>query len=659
MNIESIARKLRPLRPNSVDRWLTKRAIAEPELRELIDHQIRHTAQRVLGDVENQPLLSLPPARTIDGPLHLGTVLYAGSRHTCGLRLDELLQNIVILGRSGAGKTNVVLHLLEQLAARKIAFVFLDWKRNARQMLPRLKGPIQVYTPGRSIAPLSFNPFVAPPGIESDVYGAQIVDLLGAAYTLGDGASSLVQKALTSSYSESIVPTPTSLLDRLEREPIKGRAAGWYASARRALETLTLARLSRDDPATQSELVAELLHGRTIIELDALNQNAKRFLVPALLLWMYHVQLATRHRERLQVVLIIEEAHQVLFRSEHRSHETVMNTLLRQFRELGIGTCVVDQHAHLLSSAALGNSIATICMNQKDPADVSKAAALTGVSDEDKRWLSRLPIGQGIVRLQDRWHEPFLVQFPHVKLDKGAVDDAALRSYIAQSTAGSRREWRLGRNIGHVPQCPNDDDPLDDVAMQLIQDVLDHPDDGVKARYRRLRFSGSRGHACKEWLVNGRWLETQTILVGLSRKVLLRLTTAARQALGLTELSQRRESLAHEYWKRFYARRFAADGHDVKLEAQRKNGRADLVATRADIRIAIEIETGRSNAVENVRNDLRSGFNRIIVVATDESALNKVERQLAVAGLLVPRRVELVLRDRELAPKTGFRTGAA
>lgn len=33
------------------------------------------------------------------------------------------------------------------------------------------------------------------------------------------------------------------------------------------------------------------------------------------------------------------------------------------------------------------------------------------------------------------------------------------------------------------------------------------------------------------------------------------------------------------------------------------------------------------------------------MVATDETTLNKVERRLAQAGLLIPRRVEIALRD--------------
>ncbi len=45
------------------------------------------------------------------------------------------------------------------------------------------------------------------------------------------------------------------------------------------------------------------------------------------------------------------------------------------------------------------------------------------------------------------------------------------------------------------------------------------------------------------------------------------------------------------------------------------------------------------------RESLRSGFRKVLVVTTDEPALRKVERQLASAGLIIPMRVEVVLRD--------------
>ena len=103
----------------------------------------------------------------------------------------------------------------------------------------------------------------------------------------------------------------------------------------------------------------------------------------------------------------------------------------------------------------------------------------------------------------------------------------------------------------------------------------------------------------------------------------------------------------HEYWKRHYARLFGAAGYSVELEAPRPaaTGRVDVLATNASERVGIEVETGKSDVVWNVKQDLLAGFDRVIVVATDESALAKIERQLAYHGLLIPRRVVISLRD--------------
>jgi len=45
-------------------------------------------------------------------------------------------------------------------------------------------------------------------------------------------------------------------------------------------------------------------------------------------------------------------------------------------------------------------------------------------------------------------------------------------------------------------------------------------------------------------------------------------------------------------------------------------------------------KTGKSEVVWNVKQDLRAGFGKVIVAATDKPALKKVERELARAGLL-------------------------
>jgi hypothetical protein len=64
-----------------------------------------------------------------------------------------------------------------------------------------------------------------------------------------------------------------------------------------------------------------------------------------------------------------------------------------------------------------------------------------------------------------------------------------------------------------------------------------------------------------------------------------------------------------------------------------------------NFKIAIEIETGKSDFLWNIQQDLAARYDKIIVVATDKSAFEKIEKELAQAGLLIAGRVELVQRD--------------
>jgi type IV secretory pathway VirB4 component len=110
--------------------------------------------------------LSLPPKQKIRGIFNLGSVLYEDEKWPAGISSSELMQNMAIFGRKGAGKTNVAFYLMEQLVEKKIPFLFLDWKRTARHLIPKFKDKINVYTPGRSLSKFVFNPFIPPPTVQ-------------------------------------------------------------------------------------------------------------------------------------------------------------------------------------------------------------------------------------------------------------------------------------------------------------------------------------------------------------------------------------------------------------------------------------------------------------------------------------------------------------
>jgi len=644
MDIEKLARKLEPLMPEKVEHWFRVRDSADAEVRSLLEKEIVGLAHKLLGNFRKKVLLSLPTEKKAKGSIHLGTIIYEAEKWSCGLSQAELLQNMAVFGRSGAGKTNAALHIFKQLVDKRIPVLFLDWKRTARHLIPNLSRRVRIYTPGRKLSPFPFNPFIVPPGLEASVYVNQLVDVLAEAYTLGDGSRSVLQKAISRCYIQgNHAPHVVEILEQLEKMPGTGRAGGWKISARRALESLEFADLTTTDRAAQEEFAQALLNDVTIVELDSLAQGTKKFLIPMMCLWLYYVRLASPTREQLKLVVFVEEAHHVLYKQEQRAKESVMNMLLRQCREIGIGIIVIDQHPHLISSAALGNTYTTLCMNQKDPSDINKAAGLSLVEEPEKMWFSMLPVGQAIVKLQDRWRRPFLVQMPLVPVRKGLVTDGLLERFVKGSLTARGLRQAVDRKFGRMPHSLTDI-VLNQDALSFVDDVLKYRDDSVRERYVRLEFSVDKGTRLKRQLVENGVLEEQEVKTGRTRKVLLRVTPAARTRLGLTT-SLGRGSLTHEYWKRFHAGVLKEQGYDVELEAPRgnQNGRVDVLARKGTESIAVEVETGKSDVVWNVKQNLLARISKICVVATDESALRRVEKQLAKARLLIPSRVELVL----------------
>jgi len=642
MMIDLALRKLAPLMPDKVRQWRRALDLSDPDLRALLEKTILATAHHRLGDFRNRLLLSLPSKGTARGRINLGTVIYEAPKWPAGISTKELTQNLAIFGRSGAGKTNIAFHLLKQLLDTGVTCLFLDWKRTARHLLPQIKQRVQLFTPGRQLAPFPFNPFSPPAGMEAMVYNRHVIDVLGDAYTLGDAARSTLDKALRSWYEHSTEPPTTAqVLTHVQAIPDGERVRGWKASAIRALESVQAIELEGDSNA-QATTVTSLLRHSAIIELDALAPSAKAFLLPLLCLWVYYTRLPSQQREELTLVIVIEEAHHLLYRRQ-ASTESLMEMLLRQCREIGIGIIIIDQHPHLISSAALGNTYTSICLNLKDPRDINKAGALCLLEDQDKKQLSMLPTGQGIVKLQDCWHQPFLIQVPLVHVDKGTVtDDAlALRLRGERTLSGTRAPSpTAGHALGESRVA---DAVLNEEELRFLQDIIACRDDGVDARYQRLRMSSDKGNRLKNALLSKGIIEEQLVSTGRTRRTLLRITTSASTTLGL-ERTNEHGSLAHEYWKRWYAHQLTQRGFHVQLEASRNQGRVDVLGTRAGESVAIEVETGLSDAVHNVKQDLLSGFNTIIVVATNETAQKKVEQQLGSHGLLMSR-VTIVLRD--------------
>jgi hypothetical protein len=577
------------------------------------------------------PGLPPPEPGVLDGWLRLGEVRYPSAPPAAfGLQPGELIQHVGIFGRSGAGKTNTVLVLLRELLRKDIPFLIFDWKRNYRDLLAAPwvpKGKVAAFTAGRDLAPIRLNPLRPPPGTEPRIWLKKIIEIMAHAYFLGEGVMYLMQEAIDRCYEKAGVyegsdryPTFHDVHDYLKHRKVSG---------------LTFGHMADTVCAEHPNDIAGLLKGSVVLELDALTDTDKIFLVEALMLHIHHLRLADPDRETLKHVLVVEEAHHVFLKAKQEiaGGEPITDVILREIRELGEAVVLVDQHPSQIAITALGNTFCTIAMNLKHRFDVTTVSDACLLYPEQKEHLGRLPVGQAVVKLQDRWPSPFMVSFPRIEISKGAVTDVALRERMEKRpnlrpTAKSR-EPRLPmapmREVSAVPETPKEQCPdLRPEELCFLDHVARHPTVGVTQRYVDLGLSRRKGTKMKRTLVKIGLIREVNVALPGGRITLLDLTPQGWPLVDTGGPSNRFGGPIHRYWVEKAARSLEREGYSIEEEAPVGEGRTlDLCGMRNGERVVVEIEASARRLKSSIDKLVETQAERRLLVCCDRTTVDK------------------------------------
>ena len=526
--VRALCRSLRPFLGPKADQLFQAYLAEDAEGKKQIQAYLEALASRLLpASLDRSALDLVPPSKDeASGQYAIGQVLYADrTLYPFAIREPECIQHIACFGRTGAGKTNLGFILFREfLKAGKPVLVF-DWKRNYRDLLalPEFQD-LEIYAVGRSIAPLSFNPLIPPPGTQPKTWLKKIIQVIAHAYMLGNGVLYMLQQALDAVYEEWDIysgtardyPTFRDVLTRLQAREARGREAGWLASTLRALASLCFGDMDTLVNQGNNQVLEHLLEKPVILELDALTQSDKVFFVQALLLWIHHRRMAEPERETFKHAVFIEESHQVLS-NERRSllgGQSVMEVTFMEIREFGECLVLFDQHPSQISLPALGNTYTTVCLNLKHAKDVNTMAQAMLLDSQEKDLLGSLEVGQAIVKVQGRIPRPFRIGIPEFPIKKGVVDDAAVAAHMAPIlrslgfSATQEAEFIEPAGI----KSPEGQSGPSDLKIAFLRDVETFPDSGIAARYKRLGLSVRQGQKLKHSLLEeGLIAETQEL----------------------------------------------------------------------------------------------------------------------------------------------------
>lgn len=627
IDTEDKLRKLHPVIGNKARKLHAAYVASDRRERERLDETLDILIRKKLDkDHRHKILLPAPSPEKLNGKYHLGQVIYPDKPYAeFGLKEDEWIKHILIAGMSGAGKTNLAFVILDQLHQHQKPFIVFDWKRNYRDLLQHEKfKDTLVFTVGKTTSPFRFNPLIPPPGVDPREWLGKLIDVICHAFFTGHGVEYILRNKLDELFNKRGIyigsnnyPSFEEAFQELRRTTFRGRKMLWHHSALRVLSDLSYPGGLGNVVNTKQQIpIDQLLDHNVILELDALSDSDKTFLTEALLLWIYEYRKNTGKREEFKHTIVIEEGHHILSRAKEKNlgGETIMETSLRQIREFGESIIVLDQEPHKLSESIKANTSTKIIFTLGNGKDISDIARAMSLEREHQAYLDWLQVGQAIVKVKGRIKEPILIQFPLFRIRKGKIRDSDLRSHMDNSSLVSglvKSPQPKRRSSRSSPQS----DILPPIERIMLASIARDPFWGTTKRYRKLGLSDYEGNKAKESLIS----KQLVIPVSVNRLKLLELTdqgiaTLEQQGVKLPN-TKRYGSLEHRYWLHKVKLWHEDNGYDVKEE----HNNIDLVAAKGGERIAIEIETGKSDIRRNIINALKH-HQKLVIVPTNPTA---------------------------------------
>jgi hypothetical protein len=664
---DEFQRKLKELEPHlgaaKARRLRLAYSLSSREERDDFETLINALHERNLQGADDEIVLPPPPPASVGGEYPVGEILYPGLGKPIPFALDQkrLVQHLAVFGRSGGGKSTFLFNLLGRVVAQEGSppCWMIDWKRDYRGLFQDMPGML-LFTVGRPVAPLCWNPLLPPKGLENETsaYLERMIDIIARAFYLGHGCKSILKKGMHAllqrqQQGERGALTLRNLLHwTRDYEPGKQyagrRALDWKESTLRALEALAgsgefAAAINTPSPLPLDELVGK----SCIFELDALSRDQKVFFTESLIHWLRaHAmqRLETRPKDRMEMLLAIEEVHHILKggRSEENVNESVLEEALRETRSLGIGFVIVDQCPSMVNRVIASQAHTAVFFSLKGRADVKAAADALLLDRDQEAYLGRLPVGRAICKMQSGWFDPFLIQVPYDPRKDAVVGDREVAELMGRRLAGF-----AGDSIDPQTCRPEEPEPptmptlpdreIGGISLtinerELLLDVARRPLSGVAARWKRLKVSTRNGGRLKESLIEHGYLLEQEISLPKGKALILGLTDRGRQALqelgyGVEAAAKGAGNIAHEFWKQKVRRHYERLGYEVDVENPIGEGRnIDLVARKGSLRIAIEVETGSNHRIRDLEELVR--YDKIIFATTNQEAYDQVKRLL-------------------------------
>lgn len=657
--VRELCARLKPLMGARADALLNAWIAEDFEGRREIQQLLELEHQRQFADV-SLCNLAPPDKQTMSAEgIEVGSVCHLDKKlYPFRLPDSQLNRHVLIAGASGCGKTTLIYQIAKGLLERKLPFFLFDFKLDYRPLV-RVDPSLRVFTVGEEVAPFQFNPLVelillceAKSGLRDLSPLFQLSDVLCKTFYAGHGVKSILNAAFAhaahhwkdNGFAASDAPSFRSALSWVrEHEPadMKGlRFREWKVSTIRALEQLctgsfgTALAVARDKHSDIGELKRESV----IFELN-LPEDLKRFFVEMLLLCMRqqsHQEVKQSERGVLRNVMIIDESHNLLKQTEEKI-ESQLSLALREHRGMGTAYVIADQTPSQLDESAIANTFTKFFFQLDNRADIRTASQSLLLSRDDEDWLGKLPVGRCLARFGT--HNAFVVQVDHVdEVKNQPVSDEEIAKNARDSSHSAVEQ---PTPVEPSPnQAPKVSGTISDEERKLLVHILKEPFAGVSRHFKAVSMSTRKGHEAKTRLEARGFIKSHEVhkeIPGGGMTVILEITEHGAEFLRELGHDARypyyRASPEHEYWKEQAAQHLARQGYAVTKELPLPlGGSIDVAAVKDGRRVAVEVETGKSDPVGNIWKAVDAGFEEVVSLSTNSATAEATERALRASS---------------------------
>ncbi len=665
MDVKQTLTELKPVLGVQVDDlWQAYLASDEKGKKEL-EQYLEILYAQFVDDYEQKKIVLEPPGiKEIAGSFVLGLIIYPDKPYyPLMITEEELNSHILICGRTGVGKTTLIYRLVSQLVSRDIPVLIFDLKRDYRHLLKHYRNLVVMRWHD-----LRFNPLTPPPGVDVLQWLLVFCDVFCQVSGVLLGSKGFLLEQLNELLKLNATPTMAELAETLDNKyisPVR-RQAAYLDVIRNRLKTVMIS--LGDVIDCHGFDIEKMLQSNLIIELDGLSTEMQDFLINILLMQIFRYRIAQNQRGELKHVIVFDEAKRVFdINKERRPVEGIptISILVSRIREFGEALIVSDQEPTKLSESIKANTKCKIVFGLGQGKDALDMGRTIGLDEAKTGYLNKLQVGHAIVHLP-RYKKPMLIKTGVIpEVEKNVTDAEAKES--GNTACFMSREQNIADKGGKpnfascseqneaeqpVPGKPKQVLPVLKTGKRkrthsgedsMLIDIMRNPLSSVREKYKRLELSAYLGDKFQKALLSEGLIKSVRIPTGKGMIKLMELTGKGinkLRLLGYTVKRSFREGGAeHLYWLRQVKEKLVSDGNTVEEEYPIGNGETvDLAIIGKGKKIAIEIETGKSDALRNIRKCLDAGF-KVVSVATSEGTLDKIKSKLEQFSLPARKRI--------------------